>query len=86
MTKDEILAAAKEAGLITRGNGYYAVCHKTEIERFAAIIEKRTIERCATTCESITFTLNDGIDGDWEWGQEAGAKRCAAAIRALGEQ
>ena len=51
MTNDEILKAAKDAGLFTRGNGYYAVCHQTEIERFAAIIEKRTIERCAAVCD-----------------------------------
>ena len=79
MKQDEILQAAKEAGLFTRGNGYYAVCHKTEIERFAAIIEKRTIERCAVVCEgqypySVFHT------------DVLAAKNCAAAIRKLGEQ
>ena len=79
MTNDEILQAAKEAGLFTRGNGYYAVCHQTEIERFAAIIEKRTIERCAVVCEgqypySVFHT------------DVLAAKNCAEAIRKLGEQ
>ena len=83
MTNDEILQAAKEAGLFTRGNGYYAVCHQTEIERFAAIIEKRTIERCAVVAEELRHP--DGFSGenvDWC----AGTDHAAAAIRKLGEQ
>ena len=82
MTKDEILAAAKEAGLITRGNGYYAVCHKTEIERFAAIIEKRTIEKCANAC--IAERLNDGDGQHVHWYK--GIDICTKALRKLGEQ
>ena len=34
--KDKIIAAAKEAGLFTRGNGYWAVCTTSELERFYA--------------------------------------------------
>ena len=78
MTNDEILKAAKDAGLFTRGNGYYAVCHQTEIERFAAIIEKRTIERCAVVCDGFANSHNDQ--------QMIAAMNCAAAIRKLGEQ
>lgn len=73
MKYDEIMQAAKEAGLFTRGNGYYAVCHQTEIERFASIIEKRTIERCALAAiEACTSDLTDA--------------EVIAAIRKLGEQ
>ena len=53
MTNDEILQAAKEAGIPCEIGRPYE--HKrTEfqrIERFAAIIEKRTIERCAVSAE-----------------------------------
>ena len=48
MTNEEILAATKEAGLLT--DSPYFTPHVNQlraIERFAAIIEKRTIERCA---------------------------------------
>ena len=82
MTNDEILQAAKEAGLFTRGNGYYAVCHKTEIERFAAIIEKRTIDRCAVVCKEKANYLRMNFS---VWSAD-GAEECAAAIRKLGEQ
>lgn len=83
MTNDEILQAAKEAGLFTRGNGYYAVCHKTEIERFAAIIEKRTIERCALVADELRHP--DGYSGETlDWC--AGTDHAAEAIRKLGEK
>ena len=50
MTNDEILQAAKEAELYLDGVNQSMPLYvmKTEdLERFAAIIEKRTIERCA---------------------------------------
>ena len=75
MTNDEILQAAKEAGF----NYAYASMWQDELERFVAIIEKRTIERCAVVCEgqypySVFHT------------DVLAAKNCAAAIRKLGEQ
>jgi len=79
MTNDEILQAAKEAGLTTRGNSYYAVCHKTEIERLAAIIEKRTIGRCVDVVYRKAALLGGPID-------QAYLHECAADIRKLGEQ
>ena len=48
MNNDEILQAAKEAGLT--GLSLIDVGY---LERFAAIIEKRTIERCAVVCEKM---------------------------------
>jgi hypothetical protein len=86
MTNDEILQAAKEAGLFTRGNGYYAVCHQTEIERFAAIIEKRTIERCAVVAAIGPTEENWTDDSDYDVGMMMGHRNAAEAIRKLGEQ
>ena len=77
MTKDEILAAAKEAGIF----GEYGV-ELGAISRFAAIIEKRTIEKCANAC--IAERLNDGDGQHAHWYK--GVDICTKAIRALGEQ
>ena len=81
MNNDEILQAAKEA---TNNQPIYGRKEFTfsaeELQRFAAIIEKRTIERCAVVCERLIS--GDGIcsdDGVW-------IHDCAAAIRKLGEQ
>ena len=80
MTNDEILQAAKDA---TNNQPIYGRKEFTfsaeELQRFAAIIEKRTIERCAAVCEgqypySVFHT------------DVLAAKNCAAAIRKLGEQ
>ena len=73
MTNDEILQAAKEAGF----NYAYASMWQDELERFAAIIEKRTIERCAVVCDESAH----------EWrGANSRQVELAAAIRKLGEQ
>ena len=78
MTNDEILQAAKEA---TNNQPIYGRKEFTfsaeELQRFAAIIEKRTIERCAVVCESL-FDRDDDTCNE--------AETCAAAIRKLGEQ
>ena len=79
MTNDEILQAAKEAGIPCEIGRPYE--HKrTEfqrIERFASIIEKRTIERCAVVCDESAH----------EWrGANSRQVELAAAIRKLGEQ
>ena len=75
MTNDEILQAAKEAGFVPD----WAIenCHQ-QFYRFAAIIEKRTIERCAVVCDGFANSHNDQ--------QMIAAMNCAAAIRKLGEQ
>ena len=70
MTNDEILQAAKEVGLT--GLSLIDVGY---LERFAAIIEKRTIERCAVVCENIDSLASSNPP-----------MLCAAAIRKLGEQ
>ena len=75
MTKAEILSAAKEAGCQAKTDGF--IVYRNEpvgnmLERFATIIERKTIERCAVTADEIGDTDN-GFG-------------CAAAIRKLGEQ
>ena len=72
MTNDEILQAAKDVGLT--GLSLIDVGY---LERFAAIIEKRTIERCAVVCDESAH----------EWrGANSRQVELAAAIRKLGEQ
>ena len=75
MTDDEILQAAKEAGF----NYGYALMWQGELELFAAIIEKRTIERCAVVCEMLR-------DLQMYADKQEAQNDCAAAIRKLGEQ
>lgn len=85
MTTEETLEAATEAGLdqlhLKRdGDKHYILdlCYP-EIERFADIIERKTIERCAVVCE-------DEV-GNTHYDQRMiVACDCAAAIRKLGEQ
>ena len=80
MTNDEILQAAKEAGMAVSkcGNGYWD--NTKDLERFAAIIEKRTIERCAVVCD----VEWNGDSDTYEY--SIAANDLAAAIRELGEQ
>ena len=85
MTNDEILQAAKEAGFAPNRSytnipvtGYATHDLSDQIKAFAAIIEKRTIERCAEACDGFANSHNDQ--------QMIAAMNCAAAIRKLGEQ
>ena len=81
MSHDEILQAAKEVGavidVLMLGRHDNTVFTTGELERFAAIIEKRTIERCAVSAEpnpddgTLVYVIKQHI---------------AAAIRKLGEQ
>ena len=78
MTNDEILQAAKDVGLT--GLSLIDVGY---LERFAAIIEKRTIERCVVVAEELRHPYGfSGENVDWC----AGTDHAAAAIRKLGEQ
>ena len=84
MTNDEILQAAKEAGCNVSEVESGWVTYRDEpvgnmLERFAAIIEKRTIERCADVVYRKAALLVGPID-------QAYLHECAAAIRKLGEQ
>lgn len=76
MTNDEILQAAKESELYLDGVNQSMPLYvmKTEdLQRFAAAIEKRTIERCAVVCEMLE-TFDTGT---------VYPETCAAAIRAM---
>ena len=95
MTLDEILSAAKEAGSVTyspppmravRGRSFTF----DQLEAFAKIIERRTIERCAELVTSgkymvlnqlATYTAQEHVNN-----LKAHDKYLAAAIRKLGEE
>ena len=80
MNRDDIIKMAQEAGLYTilnehaheYGNGYFENTPYPELERFAALVRADEREACAEVCDS-EATI-EGI-----------AQRCAAAIRARGE-
>lgn len=87
MTNDEILQAAKEA---TNNQPIYGRKEFTfsaeELQRFAAVIEKRTIERCEAACNSL-IKQQRMHEADYGIGYLVyDAEDCAAAIRKLGEQ
>lgn len=88
LTNEEILEAAKEAGLYMTSPERIAA-----VERLVAIIERKTIEKCAVVCDSINSErfdkahhLNIQEDVDFVHGESAGAEECAAAIRKLGDE
>ena len=79
MTNDEILQAAKEAGIEFKPlpRDLYCEAWLEQLEHLASIIEKRTIERCAVVCDESAH----------EWrGANSRQVELAAAIRKLGEQ
>ena len=76
MKHDEILQAAKEAGF----NYAYASMWQDELEHLAAIIEKRTVERC----ESVLMQLHKKHRRNHNHFHYAALQ--VAAIRKLGEQ
>lgn len=76
MTHAEILQAAKEV----RYDWVFPSMPLEKLERFAAIIEKRTIERCAVVCDELDEKFNG------EYFVDTDNEDCATAIRKLGEQ
>ena len=87
MTNEEILEAAKEAGSVKLDPlGLGGLCVEW-LERFAAIIERKTIERCAVVCESAEVPIDIAIwTGTKKALTAATANGIAVAIRKLGEQ
>ena len=77
MTRDDITRMAKEAGLtqkpFCRWGGYL-----DDLMRFAALVAAAEREACAKVCEARNMGDNNREDME--------AKRCAAAIRARGEE
>ena len=87
MKHDEILQAAKDA---TNNQPIYGRKEFTfsaeELRRFAAIIEKRTIERCEAACNSLIKKQRRHQAAYGIGYLVYDAEDCAAAIRKLGEQ
>lgn len=86
MTNDEILQAAKESELYLDGVNQSMplyVMKSEDLQRFAAIIEKRTIERCKEECD---YVSKNARPSTVSYAYKTGADECAAAIRKLGEQ
>ena len=91
MNREEIIAAAKEAGFFGHRQGDWSVCTTTELERFAAIMFEKGCQaerkECAKVCE------NNYWSEEIDWWLRAtkkdisakAARKCAAAIRARGE-
>ena len=87
MNYKELQQIAKEVGavidVLMLGRHDNTVFTTGELERFAAIIEKRTIERCAVVAEELRHPYGfSGENVDWC----AGTDHAAAAIRKFGEQ
>ena len=87
MNYKELQQIAKEVGavidVLMLGRHDNTVFTTGELERFAAIIEKRTIERCAVVAEELRHPYGfSGENVDWC----AGTYHAAAAIRKFGEQ
>ena len=90
MNYKELQQIAKEVGavidVLMLGRHDNTVFTTGELERFAAIIENRTIERCAVIA-AIGPTEEDWTDdSDYDVGMMMGHRNAAAAIRKLGEQ
>ena len=85
MTNDEILQAAKDADPFGEDGRLYLIAQLTPmtLERFAAIIEKRTIERCVAECD---YVSKNARPSTVSYAYKTGADECAAAIRKLGEE
>lgn len=85
MTRDDIIRMAREAG--AHDNGWEVrFVEPRYLERFAALVaaaakaEER--EACARLCDMIADPpVGSGWDDVFESGVEAGANRCADAIR-----
>lgn len=87
MTNDEILQAAKKAGFHFYDAGHVPILHTVAseysqmcFERFAAIIERQTIERC----EALLMQLHESHKRNHNHFHYAALQ--VAAIRKLGEQ
>lgn len=84
MTRDEILAMARQAGIFIRGYFDEIGLTPSELEHFAALVAAAEREECAKVCEEYSWAA----DIDWWIGATKkdvsvkSALECAAAIRA----
>ena len=90
MTRDDIIAMAREAGLLPEKSNiaYQHPMYEFYIERFAALVAVAEREACAKVCEEL-LERPSGYQGRWEgYGKfktQMTGQECAAAIRARGE-
>lgn len=93
MTKNEIIEAAKEADAfyVADKSDWYKVGYcvyvfgPEDLERFAAIIERKTIEKCAVAAEDATRLSRLALSSILCDDEDIGSCHVAAAIRKLGE-
>ena len=85
MTKDDVLKLAIEADLVEPRDISNDVCGLPEayvdsLVAFAALVAEHEREECAKVCET------QYRDYEWAIHERDGAKSCAAAIRARGQE
>ena len=83
MTRDEVIRLAREAGMALGFTQGVAVMNHENLERFAALVSAHEREECARVCENLP-DLAEEPEYQYDAGYEQGAKDCAAAIRARG--
>ena len=76
MTRKDIIRIAREIGVPFWPTDVHVTIY--ELQRFAALVAAHEREACAQACEARNMGDNNREDAE--------AKRCAAAIRARGEQ
>ena len=80
MTQDEIIAMARESCMEEAVDGlFYAT--SDSLQRFAALVEAKEREACATACDAIYHQFIGPAFGEVRHGVAA----CAAAIRGSGK-
>jgi hypothetical protein len=81
MTREDIIRMAREIKGASRASavdGSLWLLSESHLERFAALVAEREREQCAKVCEARYMGDNNREDEE--------AKRCAAAIRARGQE
>ena len=97
MNRDDIIRMATDAGLIRSGDGWTMPSHwgLTEVERFANLVYEQVFKdanyAATRTVTDAAIALERGAcaqvcDEIYRAGRKHGAKDCADAIRARGQQ
>ena len=77
MSRDELIAMAREAELPEAWISQSGVLKWADLERFAALVAAREREACAQVCDAKAHEVR-------LWCNESNVIACAAAIRARG--
>ena len=78
MTLDDIIKLAREAGAVYMDENANEYIYVEDLPKIAALVAAAEREACAKVCEARYMGDNNREDME--------AKRCAAAIRARGQQ